>query len=173
MCWYSRTEMLRNKTYGKSLHHPRGHTNERISTSNNSELTPQGDRKKRTVKRLCVTNVTGLAITSVFCRDFFLTILRSGLFQKDMFKARWSLVENVFKHNYCHACHTRFAIMLRKFIIRPSLDPKLSLFWQVGDVIHLCRMCGDARYKCPKIHSLTKVGPYVLPQSLPRLHSTT
>ena len=53
MCWYSRTEMLRNKTYGKSLHHPRSHTNERISTSNNSELTPQGDRKKRTVNRLC------------------------------------------------------------------------------------------------------------------------
>ena len=55
MCWYSRTEMLRNKTYGKSLHHPRSHTNERISTSNNSELTPQGDRKKRTVNRLCDT----------------------------------------------------------------------------------------------------------------------
>ena len=38
-----------------------------MSLIDNSELTQQGGREKRTVKRLCVTtNVTGLLLTSYF-----------------------------------------------------------------------------------------------------------
>lgn len=49
----------------------------------NNELTQQDARKKRTVKRLCVTNLTGL-----FCRDLHLILLCSGLSHKVMFKGK-------------------------------------------------------------------------------------
>ena len=39
------------------------------------------------------------------------------LLQKDLLKGRWSLAEIIFKQNYCHACHTRFAV----FFPLPSL----------------------------------------------------
>ena len=34
----------------------------------------------------------------------------SGLLQKDLFKGKWILAKSYFKQNYCHACHTRFAV---------------------------------------------------------------
>ena len=34
----------------------------------------------------------------------------SGPSQKDLFKGKWSLAKSCFKQNYCHACHTRFAV---------------------------------------------------------------
>ena len=49
----------------------------------------------------------------------WLTSMFSGLLQKDLFKRKWSLAKSYFKQNYCHACHTRFAVFfplpLRKF----------------------------------------------------------
>ena len=50
------------------------------------------------------------AISYVFCRDLHLTSMFSGLLQKDLFKGRWILAKSYFKQNYCHACHTRFAV---------------------------------------------------------------
>ena len=35
-----------------------------------------------------------------------------GLSQKVLFKGRWNLRQFFFKQNYCHACHTRFAVFL-------------------------------------------------------------
>ena len=35
----------------------------------------------------------------------------SGLLQKDLFKGSWSLTESFCKQNYCHACHSRFAVL--------------------------------------------------------------
>ena len=35
----------------------------------------------------------------------------SGPLQKDLFKGKWSLAKSCFKQNYCHACHTRFAVV--------------------------------------------------------------
>ena len=165
MCWYSRTEMLRNKTYRKSLHNPRGHTNERAYAKR---------RQKEEDGKTFVCDKRDRA--SYYFRVLSWFFLNNTVFwsftKKDLFKARWRLVENVFKQNYCHACHTRFAIMLRKFIIRPSLDPKLSLFGKL--VISFAPAeCAGIPDKCPKIHSLTKVGPYILPQSLSGMHSTT
>ena len=40
-----------------------------------------------------------------------LTLLFLALLQKDLFKGMWSLAEGFFKENYCHACHTRFAVV--------------------------------------------------------------
>ena len=40
----------------------------------------------------------------------WLTSMFSGLLQKDLFKRKWSLAKSYFKQNYCHACHTRFAV---------------------------------------------------------------
>ena len=34
----------------------------------------------------------------------------SRLLQKGLFKERWSLAKRHLKQNYCHACHTRFAV---------------------------------------------------------------
>ena len=40
----------------------------------------------------------------------WLTSMFSGLLQKDLFKRKGSLTKSYFKQNYCHACHTRFAV---------------------------------------------------------------
>ena len=51
------------------------------------------------------------AITWEFCRGLPLRLIFSGLSQKrDLFKGRCSLEKRFFKQNYCHACHTRFAV---------------------------------------------------------------
>ena len=43
-------------------------------------------------------------------RDLHFTPMFSGPLQKDLFKGKWSLAKSCFKKNYCHACHTRFAV---------------------------------------------------------------
>ena len=53
----------------------------------------------------------GRAITYMFCRDLYLTVIFSGLLQKDLFKGKWCLAKSYFKQNYCHVCHTRFAVL--------------------------------------------------------------
>ena len=73
-----------------------------------SEFTQQDGRKKRTAKCLC--DKRDKAISYVFCRDLHLTSMFSGLLQKDLFKGKWILAKSYFKQNYCHACHTRFAV---------------------------------------------------------------
>ena len=51
------------------------------------------------------------------CCDPHLTLLCSSPLWKYLFKGRWSLAENYFKQNFCHACHTRFAILLCSTIL--------------------------------------------------------
>ena len=51
------------------------------------------------------------------CCDPHLTLLCSGPLRKYLFKGRWSLAENYFKQNFCHACHTRFAVLLCSTIL--------------------------------------------------------
>jgi len=63
----------------------------------------------RQTMRLCVTNVTGLLLMC-FVVIFTHKLMFSGLLLKDLFKGGWSLAEKLFKQNYCHACHTRFAV---------------------------------------------------------------
>ena len=53
----------------------------------------------------------GRAITRVFFRYLHLTVMFSGLLQKDVLKERLSLVESFLEHNYCHACHAMFAVL--------------------------------------------------------------
>ena len=60
--------------------------------------------------RALVCDKRDKAISYVFCRDLHLTSMFSGLLQKDLFKGKWSLAKNYCKQNYCHACHTRFAV---------------------------------------------------------------
>ena len=38
--------------------------------------------------------------------------------QKDLFKGEWSLAKTYFKQNYCHTCHTRFAVRLVAYTVR-------------------------------------------------------
>ena len=60
-------------------------------------------------KRLSVTNVTGYY--SRVLSGIHLTLMFVALLQKDLFKEMWSLADGFFKQNYCHACHTRFAVV--------------------------------------------------------------
>ena len=48
----------------------------------------------------------------------------SGLLQKDLFKGRRSLAENIFKDNHCPACQTRFAVSFppQSFCVRSLID---------------------------------------------------
>ena len=50
------------------------------------------------------------AVSYVFCRDLHLTSMFSGRLPKDLFKGKWILAKSYFRQNYCHACHTRFAV---------------------------------------------------------------
>ena len=63
-------------------------------------------RKKRTAKRLSVTNVTGLLLARFVGNS--LNMMFFALLQKDLFKGMWSLAEGFLKQDYCRACHTRF-----------------------------------------------------------------
>ena len=56
----------------------------------------------------------------------WLTSMFSGLLQKDLFKRKWSLAKSYFKQNYCHVCHTRFAI----FFPLPSCCVSSLISWQ-------------------------------------------
>jgi len=51
------------------------------------------------------------------CCDPHLTLLCSGPLRKYLFKGRWSFAEKFFKQNFCHACHTMFAILLCSTIL--------------------------------------------------------
>ena len=55
-----------------------------------------------------------------------LKLMFSGLFQKHLFKGRWSLTEIVFEQNFCHACLARFAV----FFPLPSCCVSLLLYTQ-------------------------------------------
>ena len=69
---------------------------------------------KRWVKSFLSPHTTSYrkqrAITWEFCRGLPLSLMFSGLLQKGLFKERCSLVKCFFKQNYCHACHTIFAV---------------------------------------------------------------
>ena len=49
-------------------------------------------------------------VTYVFCGWSSLKLMWSGLLQKDFVKGGWSTAEKLFKQNYCHARHTKFAV---------------------------------------------------------------
>ena len=79
----------------------------------NSQFLQQDSKKKRMAKRLCVTNVTGLLLEHfLWWSSLLVKIIFPGLLQKDLFKGGWSSADKFFKQNYCHACHTRFAVFL-------------------------------------------------------------
>ena len=79
----------------------------------NSEFLQQDSKKKRMAKRLCVTNVTGLLLEHfLWWSSLIVKIIFPGLLQKDLFKGGWSSADKFFKQNYCHTCHTRFAVFL-------------------------------------------------------------
>ena len=50
----------------------------------------------------------------------------SVLLQKDLFKGKWSFAKSYFKQNYCHACHTRFALF---FPLLSCCVSSLSKVW--------------------------------------------
>ena len=55
-------------------------------------------RERKEDGKTLVCDKRDRAITCAFCRDLVL------------FKGKWSLAKSCFKQNYCHACHTRFAV---------------------------------------------------------------
>ena len=69
------------------------------------------------------------AISCVFCCYLHLTPMFSDPLQKDLSKGKWSLAKSCFKQNYCHACHTRFAVFL--FLPSCCLSSILTLILSV------------------------------------------
>ena len=122
--------------------------------NNISEFTQRDDRKKRTAKRLCVTNVTGLYDLRILWWSSLKSMF-SGLLQKDLFKGGWSLSEMFFKQNYCHACHTRFVI----FFPLPSCRIS-SLLAECGcvstTIIPLCTLPVEPFFRLLGFGALTK-----------------
>jgi len=111
-----------------------------------SEFTQPDGRKRRTAKRSCVRK-RDRANSYVFCRDLHLTLMFSGLLQKDLFKEKWSLAKSCFKRKYCHSCHTRFAV----FFLLPSCCVRENRgLWTVYTV----QYCFLFRFVCIKLVSL-------------------
>ena len=75
----------------------------------NSEFTQHDDRKRRTAKCVCVTNVTGLLLVCVVV--IFTKFRCFGVFFNKICVKEdgWSFRQPFFKQNYCHA---RFAVFL-------------------------------------------------------------
>ena len=74
------------------------------------EFTQQDGRKKRTAKLLCVTNVTGLLLMCL-CWSWLKMFPGLLVLQKDLsIKGGRRSAKTFFKQNYCHACHTKFAV---------------------------------------------------------------
>ena len=72
------------------------------------EFTQQNGRKKRAAKCLSVTNVTDLLLK---CLSWSWLKMFPGLLQQDLsVKGGWRSAKTFFKRNYCHACHTKFAV---------------------------------------------------------------
>ena len=55
-----------------------------------------------------------------------LMLMLCGLLQKDLCTGKWDLEENYLEQNYCHACHTRFAVF---FPGSPALLHKFSIVY--------------------------------------------
>ena len=82
------------------------------------EFMQQDGRKKRTAKRLYVTNVIGLLLASFLVISTNLIALFFFFFQKDLFKGRGSFAKKC-SNIITEACHTRFTVFfLGKFTIR-------------------------------------------------------
>ena len=99
-----------------------------VSCKDLSEFAQQDGRKKRTTKRLCVTNVTGLLL-ACFVVIFTKHFMFSGLLQKDHLKESEVWRKVISKQNYCHACLTRFAV----FLTLPSCCVSSLLRYEDGD----------------------------------------
>ena len=74
-----------------------------------SEFTQQLGRREEEEGKTLVRDKRDRGIACVFCRDLHLTLIFSGLLQKDLCKGKLSLAKSYFKQNYCHTCHTRIA----------------------------------------------------------------
>ena len=74
----------------------------------NGEFMRQDGRKKRTAKRLCVTNLTWLLLGHFVIFTSHLCFLD---FDEKICLKEGEVWQKVFiKQNYCHACHSRFAV---------------------------------------------------------------
>ena len=82
-----------------------------------------------------------------------LTLMFLALLQKDWFKGMWSLAEA--KQNYCHACHTRFAVvfLLPSFCVS-SLIMELTQkhFWAMH-VNQKWTFCILLQWPCPNFRA--------------------
>ena len=79
-----------------------------------------------------------------------LTLMFSGLLQKDLCKGKLSLAKSYFKKNYCHACHTRIAAFFPFSSCCVS-----SLFHSIGGGHESCNCGCNVLFQQPiKLHSI-------------------
>ena len=83
----------------------------------------------------------------------------SAILHTDLFKGKWSLAKSYLKQNYCHPCHTRFAV----FFPLPSCYVSWSLFFSLV-LVWLSQREGGSYF--PYISHLAKQSARVLPGDL-------
>ena len=132
----------------------------RVTRYENSELTQQDGAEKEDSKML-VCDKRDSAITYVLCRDLHLKSpwMFYGLLQKDLFKGNWSLAKTYFRQNYCHTCHTRFAVFFPL--------PSFCVSWLI--VNHASRCYARSRITLIMVTSRVKENP--LPPCFTWLHA--
>ena len=100
--------------------------------------------QRRGRQNACVTNVTGLFPACLLRSSINITVF--WYLQKDLLKGSWSLAGIVFKQNYCHACHTRFFVFLRKFTINIISNSIINLpYWNVYNTFTAVFLVGDLK----------------------------
>ena len=94
-------------------------------------------------------------MTYAFCGDLHLSQCFLVFYKKTPFKGGWSLPEMFFKQNYCHTCHTRFAV----FFPLPSCRIS-SLLPECGcvstTIIPLCTLPVEPFFRLLDFAALTK-----------------
>ena len=100
-----------------------------------SKLVSLRNRTEEENGKTPVCKIPDRAITCEFCRDLHLPLIFSGLLQKDLSTERWSLAESYSKQNYCHACHTRFAVFfplpsccVNSLLFNPTVVQRLYIY---------------------------------------------
>jgi len=84
-----------------------------------------------------------------------LTLMFPALLQKDLFKGMWSLAETKQKQNYCHACHTRFAVVFPLpscWVSSLIMELKQRHFWatRVNQKLTFCILL---QWPCPNFRA--------------------
>ena len=112
--------------------------------------------RDRTAKRLKAANVTGLLLACFVGNSLNIIFFCSST--KRSVLEMWSLAKGFFKKNYCHACHTRFAVVFPL----PSccVSSLLSEYWDKGLKVTRFVVSEDLGFASCSTHDISLICTY-------------